>query len=210
MTDALPDPVVIEGLGRSFGAREVVRNLDLTVAAGERVALRGANGSGKTTVLRCLSGTLTPTRGAVRIGGHPPGSFAARELIGVSFAQERSFYQRLSGEKNLVFFAELHFGDRLQARAAVREVVEELEIGEIVGRRVDQCSSGMVQQLAIARALIGDPDVILLDEPTRSLDKDAIGRFWASVDRRGDVAVVIATHRDEDLERCGRIVDFPT
>jgi ABC-type multidrug transport system ATPase subunit len=210
MTKALPDPVVIEGLGRTFGAREVVRRLDLTVAAGERVALRGANGSGKTTVLRCASGALTPTRGSVRIGGHPAGSFAARELIGVSFAQERSFYLRLTGHENLVFFATLHFGKSLAARAAVREAVEELAIGDIVGRRVDQCSSGMVQQLAIARALIGDSDVLLLDEPTRSLDKEAIARFWAAVDRRSDVAVVIATHRDEDLERCGRIVEFPT
>ena len=210
MTDALPDPVVIEGLGRSFGAREVVRDLDLTVATGERVALRGPNGSGKTTVLRCLSGTLTPTRGTVRIGGHPPGSFAARELIGVSFAQERSFYQRLSGYDNLLFFARLHFGGGLAARAAVREAIDELAIAEIVARRMDQCSSGMVQQVAIARAIIGDPDALLLDEPTRSLDKEAIARFWAALDRRPDVAVVIATHRDEDLDRCGRTVDFPT
>ena len=210
MTDALPDPVVIEGLGRSFGAREVVRHLDLTVAAGERVALRGANGSGKTTVLRCVSGTLTPTRGTIRVGGHPAGSFAARELIGVSFAQERSFYQRLNGHENLMFFAKLHLGSRPAARAAVREVVEELSIEEIVARRVDQCSSGMVQQLAIARAFIGDAALLLLDEPTRSLDKEAIGRFWAAIDRRADVALVIATHRDGDLERCGRTIGFPT
>ena len=210
MTDALPDPVVIEGLGRSFGAREVVRRLDLTVAAGERVALRGANGSGKTTALRCVSGTLTPTRGTISVGGHPAGSFEARERLGVAFAQERSFYQRLTGHKNLLFFAQLHFGGRPPAQAAVREAVDELGIAEIVGRRVDQCSSGMVQQLAIARALIGNPEVLLLDEPTRSLDKAAIARFWAAVDRRPGVAVVIATHRDEDLDRCGRVVDFPT
>ncbi|HEX8207834.1 MAG TPA: ABC transporter ATP-binding protein [Solirubrobacteraceae bacterium] len=210
MTEARPDLVEIEGLGRSFGAREVIRRLDLRVPAGARVALRGPNGAGKSTALRCVAGTLAPTRGTVAIDGFAAGSVPARRRIGVSFAQERSFHMRLNGRANLIFFAQLHLGSR---RAAVREVdalIEELDLREIAPRRLDQCSTGMVQQLAIARALSADPDVLLLDEPTRSLDKEAIARFWAAIDRRPDAAVLIATHRDEDLERCGSIVDFPT
>src|SRR3712207_6453899 len=100
MTDARPDLVVIEGLGRTFGSREVVRHLDLTVSSRERIALRGPNGSGKTTVLRCVAGTLERSRGTIRIGGHRAGTVAARRLIGVTLAQERSFYMRLNGRDN--------------------------------------------------------------------------------------------------------------
>ena len=210
MTDARADLVVIDGLGRTFGAREVVRRLDLTVGPRERVALRGANGSGKTTLLRCVAGTLGLTRGTVRVGGHDAGSLRARELLGVTFAQERSFYMRLGGRENLLFFAQVHLGSKRRAIAEVDAIVDELGIEEIAARRVDQCSSGMVQQLALARALIGPARVLLQDEPTRSLDKGAIARFWEALDRRPEHAVLIATHRDEDFERCGRIVDFPT
>ena len=93
--------LTIEGLCRNFGARQVVRSLDLAVAAGERVALCGPNGSGKTTILRCIAGTLTPTSGRIGVEGHESGTLQARRLIGVSLSQERSFYLRLSGRENL-------------------------------------------------------------------------------------------------------------
>jgi ABC-2 type transport system ATP-binding protein len=210
MTDARPDVIEIERLGRSFGAREVIRRLDLTVPAGARIALRGPNGSGKSTALRCVAGTLGATHGTIRVGGHAVGSFSARQLLGVSFAQERSFYMRLTGRANLLFFAQVHLGSRRAAVAAVTGLEEELGLDEIAPRRLDQCSSGMVQQLAVARALTGNPQALLLDEPTRSLDKAAVERLWGAIERRPQLAVLIATHRDEDLERCGSVVDFPT
>ena len=75
-------------------------------------------------------------------------------------------------------------------------------------RRLDSCSTGMLQQLAFARALLGEPELLLLDEPTRSLDVDAVDRLWAALAHRPAVAVLVATHRREDLDRCGRILDF--
>jgi ABC-type multidrug transport system ATPase subunit len=200
----------VRGLTRSFpsrgvvgGSERVVGPLDLEVEAGERVALTGSNGSGKSTLLRCVAGTLAPSAGTVHIGADPAGTAPAKRRMGVSLAQERSFYLRLTGVQNLITFARLRLPGR-QARAAVYDVIDELELRDIAARRVDRCSTGMVQQLAIARALIGNPPLLLLDEPTRSLDEDAVARLWRAVDTRPDAALVIATHRPEDVERCGR------
>jgi ABC-type multidrug transport system ATPase subunit len=133
----------------------------------------------------------------------------ARRKVGVSMAQDRAWYMRLTGRANLLFFARLRHDRETEARRDVAALEEELEIAAITAERVDRCSSGMVQQLGLARALLGFPTLLLLDEPTRSLDRAARARFWAAVDRRPDVAAVVASHLDEDIERCGRRIDFP-
>lgn len=199
---ATPDVLLVRDLHRRFGQREVVGGLDLRLEAGQRIALWGPNGSGKTTILRCIAGSVLPTSGTIEIGGHQAGSLAARTLTGTSFSQERSFYLRLDGERNLVFFAQLRGYSRRQAERHVRSLEEELELGHILRERVDRCSSGMIQQLAFARALLGSPTILLLDEPTRSLDEAASERLWNALERRTHVAVLVATHRREDLEHC--------
>jgi ABC-2 type transport system ATP-binding protein len=199
--------LLIEGLGRSFGPREVVRDLDVSLAPSERLALCGPNGSGKTTILRCIAGTVTPTAGRISVLGYPAGSRDARRVVGVSLSQERSFYLRLSGEDNLLFAAGVRGIDRREAARRVAELTEELELGAILAKRVDRCSTGMVQQLAFARALIGAPRLLLLDEPTKSLDTAATERLWQAVDARPQVALVIATHREDDVARCRRRLD---
>jgi ABC-type multidrug transport system ATPase subunit len=196
-------------LSRRFGAREVIADLDVLLRGGDRLALRGPNGSGKTTLLRCVAGSLTPSAGTVTVCGHPAGSQAARRRVGVSLSQERSFYLRLTGEQNLRFFAALRRGPTGASTAhTVRDVIEELSIADIAAQRVDRCSTGMVQQLTFARALLADPSLVLLDEPTRSLDEAAVGRLWAALDRRPGMAVVIATHRSDDVAHCHRQLDL--
>ncbi len=194
--------LAVEALSRSFRKRDVIRALDLALAPGERLALCGPNGSGKTTVIRCIAGTLAPTSGRITIGGHEAGTLEARRLMGVSLSQERSFYLRLSGRENLAFFARMRGYAAGQAARRVASLEEELELHDILAERVDRCSTGMVQQLAFARALIGDPELLLLDEPTRSLDRGAFARLWAALDRRPRTALVIATHNEEDVDRC--------
>ena len=204
-----PTILSVQRVSRGFGAHEVLRAVDFMVGPGGRVVLRGPNGSGKTTLLRCIAGTLEPSGGRILVGGHEAGTVQARRLLGASLSQERSFYQRLSGHTNLVFFARLRYSGRRRATAAVDSLIEELEIGEIGGERVDRCSTGMVQQLAFARALIGEPALLLLDEPTRSLDEDAAGRLWGALERRPGTALVIATHSDADSSRCHERLDLP-
>jgi ABC-2 type transport system ATP-binding protein len=199
--------LTLRGLHRRFGDKLVVRGLDLDLEPGERVALHGPNGSGKTTILRCVAGTLAPTSGTIEVCGRPAGSVEARHSIGLSFSQERSFFMRLSGRANLIFFARLR---GLGKREGVREVEllsEELELGEILDERADRCSAGMLQQLAIARALVGEPPLLLLDEPTRSLDDEAMERFWRALERR-PAAALVATHLQADLDRCDRTLDL--
>ena len=179
------------------------------VEPGRRVALWGPNGSGKSTVLRCVAATLIPTAGSVQIAGYRAGDMPARRLVGASLSQERSFYLRLSGRTNLLFFARMRYDDRRVGVRSVDALIEELELADIAAQRVDRCSTGMVQQLALARALLGDPVVLLLDEPTRSLDADARGRLWGALQRRPQAAALIATHLDEDVKLCDERVSFP-
>ncbi len=200
--------LTIESLSRRFSGRVVVDSLDLKVGPGERVALRGPNGSGKTTVLRCVAGTLEPTSGTIRVGSYPAGTLEARHLVGSSLSQERSFYLRLSGHDNLLFFARLRCASERDARRNVDLLEEELQVEEIVAKRADRCSTGMIQQLAFARALLGEPRLLLLDEPTRSLDVEARERFWRALDSRPQAAVLLATHLDEDTIRCGSRIDL--
>jgi ABC-2 type transport system ATP-binding protein len=200
----------IEGLGRRFGSHDVIKSLTLNVEAGERVALRGPNGSGKTTVLRCVAGTLAPTRGNISVAGYPAGSVDARGLIGASLSQERSFYLRLSGHANLLCFARLRLANEAEAVEQVAALEQELAIEDFASRRADTYSAGMLQQLAFARALLGDPALLLLDEPTRSLDDKAVERFWRALDRRPNAAIVVATHNRDDLGHCGDRIELPT
>ena len=198
----------VAGLTRSFGDRHVLRSFDLTIGAGERVAVSGPNGVGKTTLLRCVAGTLTPSEGRVQIAAYETGTLEARRLTGISFSQERSFYLRLSVRENLFFFARVRGFGAAEAGRRLNSLEEELGLGPILARRVDRCSTGMVQQLAFARALIGDPALLLLDEPTRSLDDEAVGRLWRALERRAHVALLIATHNHDDIRRCDRRIDL--
>lgn len=188
---------------RTFAGRRVLGPVDLELGAGERLALTGPNGSGKSTLLRCIGGTVAPSSGTITVDGAPAGTRAARERVGTSFSQERSFYLRLTGRENLLTFACLR-EPAAQARRRVEELVAELRLEDIAATRVDRCSTGMVQQLAFARALLGRPGLLLLDEPTRSLDEAAVERLWAALARRPSLALIIATHRDQDIECCER------
>ena len=200
--------LIARSLTRSFGAKEVFRDLSFSVDVGQKVALVGPNGSGKTTLLRCAAGSLTPTHGEIHVRGHPAGTQAAVRLLGLSLAQDRSFYLRLTGEQNLLFFARLRTENDKEAHAAVGSIVEELALEEIVRMRTDRCSSGMLQRLGLARALLGDPDVLLLDEPTRSLDTHGVELLWSVIKRRTRLTLLMATHLDADMEKLDRSIEL--
>jgi ABC-type multidrug transport system ATPase subunit len=190
--------LTITKLTRAFGKTVVLKDVNLRLEPGERLGVAGANGSGKTTLLRCIAGSLTPTRGAIEVAGHPAGSMPARAATGMVTANEKAFYQRLSGRRNLTFYASIRGGS---AEARAESLIEELSI-DFADQRVDRYSSGMLQQLSFARALLGDPRLLLLDEPTRSLDSAAVDRLWAALARRPSVALAMTSHRASDLERC--------
>lgn len=174
--------------GRFFGpARTVLDGVGLTVQPGEVVALLGANGAGKSTLLRVAAGLVLPRAGAVRRRGR----------LGLGLAEERSFYWRLSVRENLRFFAALEGAPA----ARVDRLIDEVGLGDARDRPVRACSTGMRARLALARALLPDPDLLLLDEVERGLDVGARDELrarlaeWAAAPGR---AALVATH-DLDL-----------
>ncbi len=186
--------------------REALRGISLRLEKGRILALLGANGAGKTTLIKILCTALLPDAGWARIFGHDVVTepMAVKRRLGMVVNEERSFYYRLSCRANLEFFAALW---DLHGEAAQRRIDEVLELVGLRSRaedRFDRLSTGMRQRMAIARGLLMHPDLLFLDEPTRSLDPVAtrqIHTFIAEelVARQGKT-VVVATNNLEEAE----------
>jgi ABC-2 type transport system ATP-binding protein len=192
--------------------REVLCGIDLTVGRGELFGLLGPNGAGKTTLLKALATLLLPDRGRVLIDGIDVTSdpLAVKRKIGFCISEERSFYYRLTARANLEFFASL-CGLRGEAkRRRVEEVACEVDLSEALDRRFSSFSSGMRQRLTVARALLADPPIVLLDEPTRAVDPvhaEAIRRLIREhlVERLGKTVILATNFLDEAWRLCDRI-----
>ena len=180
------------------GETRALEDISLTVKAGEVLVLLGPNGSGKTTMLKLVSTMLLPDRGRVLVEGADSqrDSQVARRHVGFAVAAERSFFPRLSARENLDFFAALDNVPRKSRSRRVDTMLERVGLADAGDTLVMKFSSGMYQRLGIARALIKEPSVILLDEPTRSLDPAAAGHFWNLVRElpAHGATVLLATH----------------
>ena len=187
-------------------------DVHLEVRRGELFGLLGPNGAGKTTLFKILSTLVTPDGGdAVVDGCHVVRDAArVRRLLAPAIPEERSLSWRLTARQNLDVFAALHGLAGAAARRAVDEVLAVTELSDTGTKMVGQFSSGMRQRLLIARALLGRPSILLLDEPTRSLDPISARRFRTflhdEIVRRRGCTVLLATHRAEEaLELCDRV-----
>ena len=175
-----------------------LQDVTLRVAPGECVALVGPNGAGKSTLLRVLATVILPSSGNARVGGHDVASEAdaVRRVIGVTTVDERSFFWRLTGIENLVFFAELQGLPNDDARRLATDALHGVGLGQHGQQRFSGYSTGMRQRLGIARALLHDPAVLLLDEPTANLDArhraQVLDAFRAAL--RNGAAALIASH----------------
>ncbi len=158
----------------------------------------GPNGSGKTTALKLISTMLLPDSGSVSVGGFDTqqNSGEVRRQVGIAVATERSFFPRLSARENLEFFAVLDEVRRSERTQRVEEVLHDTGLEENADTLVMKFSSGMYQRLGIARALVKRPSVLLLDEPTRSLDAATTAHFWTTIRTLAEqhTTVLIATH----------------
>jgi ABC-2 type transport system ATP-binding protein len=203
VSPSAPDPT-IEALGieQSFGEKRVLDSVSFEVPPGAIHALLGPNGAGKTTLIRILSGLLVPLGGSVQILGRPAGSSRSfRRLIGLVPSGDRSFYLRISGVENLLFFARLHGMSRRAALARAREVIAEVGLEAAANERVGFYSHGMQKRLSVARALLADPPVLLIDEATHDLDPDGARRVreLVSLSAARGTAVVWATQRLDEI-----------
>ena len=194
--------VEVDDLHRRFGAIEALRGVSLEVRAGEIHALLGPNGAGKTTLMRILCGLVDPSSGSAYVLDRRAGrSRELRALIGFVPSGDRSFYLRLSGLENLVFFARMHGLRRRAARERAAELLEAVDLSPAARRPVNTYSHGMQRRLSFARALLHAPVVLLVDEATHDLDPVAaeqVRELARDCARRG-AAVVWATQRIEEL-----------
>jgi Cu-processing system ATP-binding protein len=195
-------PVVrLEQVERRFGAVQALKGLNLTVEAGEVLGLLGHNGAGKSTMMKLVLGILAPTAGRVSVLGEDPRGHQARNLrLQLGYLPENvSFYDNLSGREVLRYFARLK---RVPVSEADR-LLERVGLGHAAGRRVRTYSKGMRQRLGLAQALLGEPRLLLLDEPTVGLDPMAVRDVYGMIDQlRGKgTSVILSSHVLPGVER---------
>jgi ABC-2 type transport system ATP-binding protein len=189
-------------------AIEALRNISLEVGEGEILGLIGRNGAGKTTLTKVIATLVQPTAGRVTVRGFDSirDEVKVRSLIGLATAEERSFYWRLSCEKNMMFFARLYGLRDREARRRISDIFEKVGLTEIAGRRFSNISTGNKQKLAVARALLPDPPILLLDEPTRSLDPLAAAEMRNLISSLAGVSVLLTSHNLSEIEElCDRV-----
>jgi ABC-2 type transport system ATP-binding protein len=189
-------------------------SVTVKIQEGDRVAVMGPNGAGKTTLLKLIGGLILPTKGDIVVNGFSTihHSADARKSVGFVLNEERSFFWRLTGTQNLEFFGALDNLGGADLHNRIRELISLVGLDEgAAARAVEGYSSGMKQRLALARGLIANPSVLILDEPTRALDPIAademidliLSRIYSDTRK----TLLIATHRmDEALKLCNKIL----
>jgi ABC-2 type transport system ATP-binding protein len=183
-----------------------LHQLSLDLRAGESVALLGANGAGKSTLLRILSTLLLPTSGRACVAGHDTAQSPAevRRNLGYHAGSDLGFYPRLTGRQNLLFFGQLNHLSSSTARNRIAQFAAQFELAEALDRQVRTLSSGTIQRLSLARALLHTPRVLLLDEPTRSLDAIAAASFRhflkSQILQPGTTSLLFASHSLPEIE----------
>jgi ABC-2 type transport system ATP-binding protein len=216
------ESIVFEGVHKIFRRNRVwfstkrgmethaLKSISLTIRAGEVLGLLGPNGSGKSTTLKLISTVLLPDRGRVTVQGCETRDqgHAVRKTVGFALTTERSFFPRLTVRENLDFFAALEDVPRREISGRIADVLARVGLNDAKNKQVMKLSSGMHQRLGIARALIKRPSVVLLDEPSRSLDTEGTEelRNWIRELSGDGMTVVVASHNFEEATAiCDRV-----
>jgi ABC-2 type transport system ATP-binding protein len=191
-----PWGIELRGLGKSYGPVAAVRDVDLTIAAGETVALLGPNGAGKSTTIDMVLGLTRPDAGTVTVFGRPPADAVAAGSVG-AMLQAGAVIRDLSVRELLTMVASLY-----PHPLAVDEALALAGVADVADRRTQKLSGGQTQRVRFAVALVSNPDLLVLDEPTVALDVEARHAFWMAI--RGFAArgktIVFATHYLEEAD----------
>jgi ABC-2 type transport system ATP-binding protein len=203
LTDPPGAAIVVTGLAKSYGAVEAVKGISFAVRAGTTTALLGGNGAGKTTTLSMLLGVLTPTAGRIAVLGEAMPAHRHRVLPRMNFTSPYvDLPKRLTVAENLSVFADLYGLRRPRERIAV--VAEECDIVALLPRPYGSLSAGQRTRVSLAKAVLNEPEVLLLDEPTASLDPDIGDRMRTYLERyqrRTGCTMLLASHHMGEVER---------
>ena len=201
--------IVTQNLTKRFESLTAVDDLDLEIGWGELFGLLGPNGAGKTTTINMLCTLLDPTQGSARVGGHDVVSEPdkVREVIGVC-PQEPAYYDYLTGRENIELFGALHSIPKDELKKRVESLIEKIGMEDHADRKAGKYSGGMIRRVSTAMALISDPKIALLDEPTVAMDPTARREIWdfiKSLKAQGK-AIILTTHYMEEAEElCDRV-----
>jgi ABC-2 type transport system ATP-binding protein len=202
-------PVSARGLVKVYGELVAVDDVDLTVEKGDVFGYLGPNGAGKTTSLRMLLGLIRPTEGSIRLFGRDPHVAGAKALDGVAgFVEGPTFYPYLTARRNLRLLAAYDDGDRRAKRSRIEELLELVELRDRGDDKVGGYSHGMRQRLGIAAALLRDPKLLLLDEPTTGLDPAGMRDMRDLVRRLASegITILLSSHLLGEVEElCNRV-----
>jgi Cu-processing system ATP-binding protein len=202
----MTETVVLRSVTKHYGKIEAVRDVSFALNAGEIIALVGHNGAGKTTLLKIMLGLIRPTAGSITVLDDNPaaGEFTARRHVGY-LPENVSFNAALTGREVLAFYARL----KREPVGTAFALLDRVGLGEASARRIGTYSKGMRQRLGLAQALIGKPQILLLDEPTTGLDPALRLTFYEIVQELRDrgATVVLSSHALTELEeRAGRVI----
>ncbi|MXX32296.1 MAG: ABC transporter ATP-binding protein [Chloroflexi bacterium] len=191
-------PAQLSAAGFEWPGGRGVSDIDLQVRRGETVTLLGPNGAGKSTILKMLSGEIAPQRGGVAIFGSPHGA-AARRQIGLVL-QEPSTDDLMTVQETLLLHGRLFGLPRVELSRRCDDILSALDIADRAGDRCETLSGGLRRRLDIARALLHDPELLLLDEPTLALDPESSAAIWYSLQRRAAAGVAIVVCSNDTAE----------
>jgi ABC-2 type transport system ATP-binding protein len=201
--------IVIENLTKKFEDVTAVDGLSLKIGKGELFGLLGPNGAGKTTALKVLCGLLEPSSGSAHVGGYDVRKDASKvkELIGVC-PQDTAAYSFLSGRENVELFGNLHAMPKEKLRKNTDGLLEKMSLADDANRRFGKYSGGMKRRINLIMALVHDPDIAFLDEPTVAMDpqsRHAVWDFIRELKNRGKTIILTTHYMEEAEELCDRV-----
>jgi len=189
-------------LTKKYKGKTAVNSLNLSIEKGELFALLGVNGAGKTTTIKMLSCLVTPTSGDATLLGDSivTNSYAVKEKINVS-PQETAVARNLSVKENLVLIAKIYGCDKKAADMKMKEMLSTFDLMDVSKDKAKTLSGGMQRRLSIAMALISNPQILFLDEPTLGLDVIARRELWSAIEKlKGKITIILTTHYMEEAE----------
>ncbi|MGG1629281.1 ABC transporter ATP-binding protein [Rossellomorea sp. NRS-1567] len=198
--------IQLNGLSKSFGPQEVLKNVSLNIPKGDIYGLLGPSGSGKTTLIKLMIGLETPSTGNVTFKGNKLKANELYPTIGY-MAQSDALYDELTAKENLSFMASLYGLKKNQRKEQIEKVMTTVDLLADLNKPVHQYSGGMKRRLSLAIALLHDPEVLFLDEPTVGIDPVLRKEIWDSFHRLKEEGrtLIITTHVMDEAERCDRL-----